>query len=101
MFQDKMISLADSYELSNLLIGLTHQQNSVTLWQNLDSACRICKDSSLVKVNIKKEEMEFFPKKGEFNFDSRLPIYFLIQTFNLFLNFQKKCCFVTLGNKSV
>lgn len=82
MFQDEMIRMQLQEQINTLFSTLLRKKNKIILWQNIDNIHRIKKSAHFKRLDIKKSELEFLPKKGVFSFDTRLPIYFFSEKRN-------------------
>lgn len=76
MDKQRLKEIVAEDEILTLLYHLKKPSSKITLWQKLDST-RITQSASLVKVNLRNHEMEFFPRVGTFGFSSQLPLYFV------------------------
>lgn len=72
----QMVEINQSESIKNLFVKLSRTKNRITLWQNVDNIHRHWRIVEFKKIDLRKNEMIFVPKKGMLDFDVRHPIYF-------------------------
>lgn len=79
MLKDEMVEIEQFEKIQAYFKNLIRKKHKILLWQNPDNIHRIKAYVSFKRVDGKKFELVFTPKKGKFEFDGRLPIYFYSQ----------------------
>lgn len=76
---EQMVEVEGFDSIQNLFANLAQTRNRIILWQNLGGPSRIKGYAGFKKVDLKNSELIFLPRKGFFEFNGNLPIYFYSQ----------------------
>ncbi len=73
---EQMKEIIGLSEIQYLISHLSKANSQITLWQKLDDYHkRVSHKAILVKFHELQSELEFIPKRGDFKFSSKYPLY--------------------------